>query len=236
MDSKPLEALGEWIAQSESSAWLRANPGQAETLAPYQVLDGAMRVTASTQCAAAEPSASALAAGRARVLAAVSARANPAGFRSWSQPVRAGAMVAMAVAAFGIAGGASAAFGGGGLGQAVLDAISGPTENQEGINNAADQADNGREHANENAFEGSGNSDDHAANGNGCQPTGTLPSDNANPNSAERCENAPDGIGNAGNHPNGGAGNANDAASEGSGNADADHGPSETPAGPPADP
>ena len=208
MDDRTLEQIKLWLAQPDRDVWLQGHPEEAEFLSRYRALDTALASAARPRVAAAEPSAVALAAGRSRLISALNGRANATGPRSFNSPVRAGAMVALAVAAFGIAGGASAAFGGGGVGSAVLGAVSAPFEQLAGINNSDDHADNGRAHANENAFEGSGNADDHAANGNAgecnaAENAGANVTPQANPNAPEQCENAPDGQANAGDNPGG---------------------------------
>ena len=205
MDDRTLEQIKLWLAQPDRDVWLQGHPEEAEFLSRYRALDTALASAARPRVAAAEPSAVALAAGRSRLISALNGRSNTTGARSF---VRAGAMVALAVAAFGIAGGASAAFGGGGVGSAVLGAVSAPFEQLAGINNSDDHADNGRAHANENAFEGSGNADDHAANGNAgecnaAENAGANVAPQANPNAPEQCENAPDGQANAGDNPGG---------------------------------
>lgn len=221
VDKKLISTLQEWMSQSDPDAWLLAHPEHMESLSPYQNLDSVLQSSAREHCQTSEPSSAAFAAGHTRLMAEVQGMAKPAGFRQWSAPARAGAMAAVTVAALTMAAGASAAFGGGDLGQAVLDAVTGPSDHEEGINNAPPKADNGREHANENAFEGSGNADDKSLNG-VCQTEDedAEVNPNANPNAAERCDNADNGIGNAGEIPGAGADHAADQASQGSGNAD----------------
>ena len=216
MDKKLLTTLEEWISQSDPDAWLEGHPEYRESLAPYRDLNSTLQSNARAYCMISEPSGAAVATGQARLMAEIQRKAAPTGLRNWSAPARAGAMVAVAVVALTLATGASALTGGG-FGQAVLDAVSGPTNHEEdehegGINNAPDTADNGREQADDNAFEGSGNADDNALNGNGCQTEGatTEVNPNANPNAAERCDNANDGIGNAGDIPGAGADHAAD--------------------------
>lgn len=234
MDKMLISMLEEWMSQSDPDAWLQAHPEHAESLTPYRDLDSVLKSGAQEHCLASEPSSATFAAGHTRLMAEVQSTAKPVGFRQWNAPARAGAMALVAVAALTMAAGASAAFGGGGLGQAVLDAVIGPSEHEEGINNAAPEADHGREHANDNAFEGSGNADDKWLNGNGCRTEGEEDADvnpNANPNAAERCINADDGKGNAGENQG-----AADQASQGSGNADTHPTPPpkpDTPADPP---
>lgn len=224
MDKNLISTLEEWLSQSDPDAWLQAHSEHAEAVSPFRDLDTSLQSSARAHCMVSEPSASAVAAGKSRLMAAVQSK-GPAGLRHWGAPARAGAMVAVAVVALTLATGASALTGGG-FGQAVLDAVSGPSNHEEGdhedgINNAPDAADNGREHANDNAFEGSGNADDKALNGKGCQTEDATVevNPNANPNAAERCDNANDGIGNGGDIPGKGADHAADNAGQGSGNA-----------------
>lgn len=237
MNKDLTSTLEEWLSQSDRGAWLRAHPEHAESLAPYLGLDTAVQASARETCVASEPSASTVAAGHTRLMAEVKAMPKATGFSRWTAPARAGAMAVVAVAALTMAVGASAAFGGGDLGKAVLDAVVGPNQDErdheEGINNAPPEADNGREHANDNAFEGGGNAEDKAANGAGCEPGDNADvNPKANPNAAERCDNADDGQGNAGDNPGAGADNA----SQGSGNVDGHPSPPphpDVPAAPP---
>jgi len=226
MDKKLILTLEEWMSQSDPDAWLRAHPEHAQSLAPYRNLDSVIQSTAQQHCLTSEPSGVAFAASHTRLMAEIQGMSKVSGFRQWSAHARAGAMVAVAIAALTMAAGASAAFGGGGLGQAVLDAVVGPSEHEEAINHAPPEADNGRDHANDNAFEGRGNADDKFLNGEGCQTEGedVDANPNANPNASERCGNADDGNGNAG-----------DNASQGSGNAGTHPTPPVAP-GPPAEP
>lgn len=233
MHKQPTSTLQEWLSQSDPEAWLRAHPEHREALSPYTGLDGAIQSRVRQHCLASEPSGASVSAGHTRLLAEVQNAARPAAFGRWSAPARAGAMVAVAAAVLTMAAGASAAIGGSDLGQAVLDAVSGPSDHEEGINNASPEADRARAHANENAFDGSGNADDKFLNGNGCRTEEDTTADvnlAANPNAAERCGNADDGIGNAGEIPGAGADHAADQASPGAGN-----GPESQPS-PPAQP
>ena len=214
MDKQLLLTLEDWMSQGDPDAWLSAHPEHMEALSPYRDLTSTLQSHARAYCMISEPSGAAVATGEARLMAEIQGRTAPSGLRNWSAPARAGAMVAVAVVALTLATGASALTGGG-FGQAVLDAVSGPSnheegEHEDGINNAPDTADNGREHASDNAFEGSGNADDKALNGNGCQTEDATVevNPNANPNAAERCDNANDGIGNAGDIPGAGADHA----------------------------
>ena len=198
MDDRTLEQIKLWLAQPDRDVWLQGHPEEAEFLSRFRALDTALASAARPRVAAAEPSTVALATGRSRLISALNGKANTAGARAFNSPVRAGAMVALAVAAF----------GGGGVGSAVLGAVSTPFEQLAGINNSNENADNGRAHGNENAFEGSGNADDHAANGNAgecnaAENAGANVAPQANPNAPEQCENAPDGQANAGDNPGG---------------------------------
>jgi hypothetical protein len=219
MDKKLISTLEEWLSQSDPDAWLQAHPEHTEAVSPFRDLNTSLQSSARAHCMVSEPSLGVVAAGQSRLMAEVQGK-GPAGLRHWGAPARAGAMVAVAVVALTLATGASALTGGG-FGQAVLDAVSGPSNHEDGINNAGDAADNGREHANDNAFEGSGNADDKAENGAGCETAGdvTEVNPNANPNAAKRCDNANDGIGNGGDIPGNGADHAADNADLGAGNA-----------------
>ena len=209
MDNRTLETLKEWMGQQDRSAWLRANPQHQETLSPFTGLDDTLAAGAQDFCAASEPSNAAMGVGRSRLMAAVRSSFRPVASSvsggGWNSAPRGAMVAAVAMAALGTVFGASAAFGGGGLGQAVLDAFGGPSEHESGINNSNENAAEGRGHADENAFDGAGNAADGSAAGEGCKPADPADiSGNANPNAAERCENAPDGIGNAGDNPQGG--------------------------------
>lgn len=224
MDKNLISTLEEWLSQSDPEAWLQAHPEHAEAVSPFRDFNSTLQSSARTHCLVSEPSMASVSAGQSRLMAEVQGK-SPTGLRHWGAPARAGAMAAVAVVALTLATGASALTGGG-FGQAVLDAVSGPSnhgegDHEDGINNAPDAADNGREHANDNAFEGSGNADDKGLNGNGCQTEDATVEVNpdANPNAAERCDNANDGIGNGGDIPGNGADHAADNADQGSGNA-----------------
>ena len=119
MDKQLLSTLEEWMAQGDPDAWLRAHPEHMEALSPYRDLTGTLQSKARAYCMISEPSGAAIATGEARLKAAVQSKATPTGFRHWSAPARAGAMVAVAVVALTLATGASALTGGG-FGQAVL--------------------------------------------------------------------------------------------------------------------
>ncbi len=205
VDKHTIRALEECLSQENPAAWLEAHPEWAGTLAPYLGVSAAVRADIAQHNLAAEPSPAAVAAGQTRLFAALS-DVRDGNLRAIRPPARVAAMVAGAAAAVAVIAWGSVAFGGAGFGQAVLDAVMGPTEEQqEGINNAPSEADSGREHGNDNAFEGSGNAEDGSGNGAAapdCQPADPAEiAENANANAAERCDNAPDGQGNAGDKP-----------------------------------
>src|SRR3972149_10658798 len=105
MDNKEVQTLQEWMSQSDPGAWLQAHPEHLETLSPYLGVDRAIASRMSAFAFASEPSGAALARGRSRLMAAVNDRTPSiasSGLRTW-RPAHAGAMVAVALAAIGLA-------------------------------------------------------------------------------------------------------------------------------------
>ena len=196
--------LEQCLASGDARGWLTANPEHRDTLLPYLEMDGALRASASTGGA---PRQNGLQEGQRRLLTAVATMGSGTRSPRWvSAPARAVAVLTVAVAAFGLAAGASALTGHDLAGD-VLSTLGVSDKADNGINNASPNAEGGREHANGNAFEGSGNADDGPANAanpgeNGplCEPVEhgqDAQSDNANANAAEGSDNAADGFGNA---------------------------------------
>ena len=157
MDNRTLETLKEWMGQQDRAAWLRANPQHQKTLSPFTGLDSTLAAGAQDFCVASEPSNAAMGVGRSRLMAEVRSSFQPASSPAslarptWGGPARASAAMALVVAAIGVVGGVTGVIGDGGLGQAVLDAFAGPTEEQSGSENAAFEADNGRYEVDDNA-------------------------------------------------------------------------------------
>ncbi|HEU4759381.1 MAG TPA: hypothetical protein VFT91_05290 [Dehalococcoidia bacterium] len=222
MNSKTLSLLKQCLSSGDAQAWLAARPEHREALLPYLETDGLLRSQAG---ATPEPTVARMQAGQGRLLAAVAGMGAGRGAPGWaSGPARAAAVLGVALAALGLAAGASA-LSGHNFADDVLSGLGVSEKADNGINNASPNAEHGRECASPNAFEGRGNAEDRSANADDAQAkeqAGCSQSEHAagnpNPNAAEKGDNADDGNGNANENADHAGDHPNDHASQGSGN------------------